>query len=48
MVNLYVGTLNVITRYANPTENIAQKNAVKSLPNGITLTFIVKRYEIAF
>jgi hypothetical protein len=48
MVNLCVGTLIVITRYVNPTENIAQKNATKSLLNGITLTFIGEKYEIAF
>jgi hypothetical protein len=44
----FVGTLIVITRYVNPTENIAQKSAIKSLLNGITQTFIGERYEIAF
>ena len=43
-----VETLIVIIRYVNPTENIAQKNAIKSLLNGITLTFIGEKYEIAF
>ena len=43
-----VGTIIVITRYVDPTENIAQKNAIKSLLNGITPTFIGERYEIAF
>ena len=48
IVNPCVETLIVITRYVNPTENIAQKNAIESLLNGITLTFIGERYEIAF
>ncbi len=48
IVNPCVGTLIVIIGYVNPTENIAQKNAIKSLLNGITLTFIGERYEIAF
>ncbi len=48
IVSLCVGTLIVIIRYVNPTENTAQKNATKSLLDGITLTFIGEKYEIAF
>jgi hypothetical protein len=47
-MNPCVGTLIAIAKYVNPTENTAQKNAIKSLLNGITLTFIGERYEIAF